>query len=86
MLEKKVESGNSQVRWQKENYVISVDGEEKTFESHFDFATKRVQSDAIASKELKKAEVCQLVIDEMEALRELYPTVAEIEKDLWEKS
>ena len=70
--------------------MIAVDGGEKTFESHFDLAQesvamKRVQSDAIASKEYKKAEACQLIVDEMEALRDLLPTVAELEKDLREK-
>jgi len=44
-----------------------------------------VQSDAIASKESKKAEACHLVIDEMEALRDLLPTAAEFEKELREK-
>ena len=48
-------------------------------------ATKRAQSDTIASKECKKADACQLVVDEMEGLGELLPTVAELEKDLWEK-
>ena len=97
MLEKKVESEKSQVGealevigGKKQNYVISVDGGGGTFESRFELeqetaATKRVQSDAIASKEFKKAEACQLVIDEMEALCELPPTVAELEKNLWEK-
>ena len=70
--------------------MISVDGGEKTFESRFDLeqeivATKRAQSDTIASKECKKADACQLVVDEMEGLGELLPTVAELEKDLWEK-
>ena len=70
--------------------MISVDGREKTFESRFDLeqeivARKRVQSDTIASKESKKAEACQLVIDEMEALRELIPNVVKLEKDLQEK-
>ena len=70
--------------------MISVDGREKTFESCFDLeqeivATKKVQSDAIASKVYKKAEACQLVIDEMEALGELLPNVAKREKDLREK-
>ena len=44
-----------------------------------------MQADAIAPKEFKKAEACQLIIDEMEALRDLLPTVAELEKDLREK-
>ena len=47
--------------------------------------TKRAQADAIAPKEFKKAEARQLIIDEMEALRDLLPTVAELEKDLREK-
>ena len=67
-----------------------MDGGEKTFESHFDLeqesvATKRVQSDAIASKEYKKAEACQLIIDEMEALRDLLPTVAEFKRNYGKK-
>ena len=67
-----------------------MDGGEKTFESRSDLkqeivATKRVQSDAIASKVFKRAEACQLAIDEMEALRDLLPNVAKREKDLREK-
>ena len=44
-----------------------------------------MQSDAIVSIVFKRAEACQLIRDEMEALRDLLPNVAKREKDLREK-
>ena len=96
-LEKKVQSErqNQEIAEQteleeKKAAVIGVDGEKKTFDSRFALeeeikATKVSQSEAIASKQFKKAESCQSVINELEKLRSALPTLAELAKQIQEK-
>lgn len=71
-------------------WVIGLDGTKVTIESRFvleeEIAMKKsMQSEEISSKNFKKAQELQGLIDKLEGLRSVLPTVAELKKRVKEK-
>lgn len=71
--------------------VITADGEEKTFESRTELetdiaATKELISDAVKSKQFKRAESLHTTLENMERLRLIFPSIVELEAQLKEKA